>query len=175
MRRRWSAAVLLLLLALATGACGSSTPQAQVHASRAASYKSLRAAAHDAAAVVEIAVEATGTVQAVGSVPFTVTEGRVTEVLRGEHASPTVHLRQLGAVGPDGLLAEGELLRAGERYVAFVTPFVFGDGKATGQHVVVGTWQGLYRVEGTQLVATDRVPSELPKRLSRASLVSAIS
>lgn len=166
----------MLALLVAVGACGPSEPAAKVHLSRTAPYASLRAMAKGASAVVEVAVDGPGVVQTVGNVPFTVTEVRVTEVLHGTIDDPVVRLRQLGSTqSGGGLVPEGELVKAGERYVAFVTPFAFADGRPTGQYVVVGAWQGLYRVEGTQLMATDRVASALPKRLSRTSLHTAIT
>lgn len=174
MRRRTLTLALLLLLLVAAGACGPSKPEGRVHASRTASYASLRAMAKDAVAVVELAVDGPGAVQVVGAVPFTVTEARVTEVVHGKLDGELLRLRQLGSTQSGGLVPEGELVRAGERYVAFVVPFTFADGKPTGQHVVAGSWQGLYRVEGTELVTTDRVPSPLPTRLSKASLRAAV-
>lgn len=177
MRRALVPAALVLLLVVAVGACGSPRPESRAHLSRTVSYGNLRAMAHDAAAVVEVAVEDAGTVETLGGLPFTVTETRVTEVLRGtlDVDADVLRLRQLGsAQSSGGLVPEGELVKPGERYVAFVVPFTFADGKPTGQHVVLGAWQGLYRVEGSELVATDKVPTPLPRRLSRASLHSAL-
>jgi hypothetical protein len=166
---------LVLLLVVAVGACGSSAPERTVHLSRTATYGSFRAMAHDAVAVVEVAVEGNGAAETLGGLPFTVTEARVTEVVRGRLDTDVVRLRQLGSSqSSGGLVPEGELVKAGERYVAFVVPFTFADGRPTGQHVVLGAWQGLYRVQGSELVATDKVPSALPKRLSKASLRTAL-
>ena len=175
MRRAYTVPTLVLLLVVAVGACRSSAPETRTHLSRNASYGSFPAMARDAVAVVEVAVEGNGTTTTLGGLPFTVTEARVTEVLRGKLDSDTIRLRQPGsAQSSGGLVPEGELVKAGERYVAFVVPFAFADGRPTGQHVVLGAWQGLYRVDGGELVATDKVPSALPKRLSRTSLHSAL-
>jgi hypothetical protein len=158
-----------------SAACSEEGTTPQVHASRTVEYHSLKQAARDADAVVEIAVERTGEMELVGSVPFTVTEARVVDVLKGSVAGEAIRLRQLGADSPDGLVAEGELLEAGEHYVALVVPFVFDDFRPTDQHVVVGGWQGLYRVEGDMLVATDKAPTALPRRLTRSSFKAEVT
>lgn len=173
MRPRLPAAVVGL--ALLTAACAGQQSAPRVHTSRAAEYQSLKHAARDADAVVEIAVERSGVVETVGTVPFTVTEARVVEVMMGRHAGDAIRLRQLGSTQGSGLAPEGDLLEAGKRYVAIVVPFTFGDFQPTGQHVVVGGWQGLYRVEGDELVATDKLRTALPRRLTRWSFVAAIA
>jgi hypothetical protein len=164
-----------VVLVLLTAACAGQPPAPQVHTSRSVEYQSLKHAARDADAVVEIAVERTGVVETVGSVPFTVTEARVVDVVKGRHAGDAIRLRQLGSAQGSGLVPEGDLLEPGRRYVAIVVPFTFGDFQPTGQHVVVGGWQGLYRVEGEELVATDKLRTALPRRLTRRSFVTAVT
>ena len=173
MRPRLAAAAVGL--AVLGAACSAPRPTPQVHTSRAIEYQSLKHAARDADAVVEIAVERSGVVETVGTVPFTVTEARVIEVVKGRHAGDAIRLRQLGSTQGSGLVPEGDLLEAGKRYVAIVVPFTFGDFQPTGQHVVVGGWQGLYRVEGEELVATDKTRTALPRRLTRRSFVAAVT
>ncbi|HEX2039407.1 MAG TPA: hypothetical protein VHF47_06700 [Acidimicrobiales bacterium] len=167
---------LAVLTVVLTAACSDSGPAPrQVHTSRNVEYRSLKHAARDADAVVEIAVDQAGVVESVGAVPFTVTSARVAEVMKGRFDGDVIRLRQLGSSQGGGLVPEGELLEAGKRYVAIVVPFTFADFQPTGQHVVVGAWQGLYRVEGDELVATDKVRTALPRRLTKRSFVAAIS
>lgn len=167
--------IVVGVAALFAGACSEPRSAPQVHASRTLEYQSLQQAARDADAVVEISVEKAGAVETVGRMPFTVTEARVVDVVKGRYDGTTVRLRQLGSAQGGGLVPEGELLQAGKRYVAIVVPFTFGDFRPTGQHVVVGAWQGLYRVEGDELVATDAARTALPRRLKRSSFVAAIA
>jgi hypothetical protein len=167
--------VVALALAVSTAACAEQRAPQQLHTSRAAEYRSLKQMARDADAVVELAVDASGAVEKVGSMPFTVTEARVVEVLKGHFEGDVVRLRQAGSTQASGLVPEGDLLEAGKRYVALVVPFTFGDYRPTGQHVVVGGWQGLYRVEGDELVATDKSRTALPRRIPKSSFVSEVS
>lgn len=167
---------MALALAVSTAACGGPrAPQQQLHTSRANEYRSLKQLARDADAVVEFAVDVAGGVEKVGAMPFTVTEARVVDVLKGTFEDDAIRLRQVGATQSQGLVAEGELLEPGKHYVALVVPFTFSDYRPTGQHVAVGGWQGLYRVEGDELVATDKARSELPRRLLKSSFVAAVS
>ena len=166
----------VLATAIAVGACGGDgSPVRSVHASRTVEYESLKDAARDADAVVELAVDGNGTVEKVGRVPFTVTEARVVDVVKGRFEGTTIRLRQLGSAQGSGLVPEGELLAAGRRYVAIVVPFTFADYAPTGQHVVVGGWQGLYRVDGDVLVATDDVLTKLPREISRQRFLEAVT
>ena len=161
--------VVAAVAAVVAGCSAPPAPPQQFHASRTVEYRSLQEAAREAEVVVEIAVEKEGAAETVGAVPFTVTSARVTDVLRGSFEGSEISLRQVA------LASEGELLGAGERYVALLVPFTYEDYKPTGQHVVVGGWQGLYRVEGDELVATDKVRTALPRRLKRASFVAALA
>ncbi|MDQ3757114.1 MAG: hypothetical protein M3394_04625 [Actinomycetota bacterium] len=164
------------VLGIASAACSEQQPTTQqLHTSRALEFPSLKHVAHEADAVVEIAVDAAGVVETVGNMPFTVTEARVAGVLKGRDVGRTIRLRQVGSAQGAGLVPEGELLQAGKRYVAIVVPFTFGDYKPTGQYVVVGGWQGLYRVEGDEVVATDALRTSLPRRLTRNTFVAAVT
>jgi hypothetical protein len=173
MRARLVGVVVALAVVLA--ACGGEPPTRGVHASRTVEYESLKHAARNADAVVEIEVDRSGVVEKVGSLPFTVTQARVVGVVKGRFSDATIRLRQLGSAQGDGLAPEGELLTPGRRYVAIVVPFTFEDFAPTGQHVVVGGWQGLYRVQDDLLVATDDGRTKLPRQISRRQFVEAVA
>jgi hypothetical protein len=78
-----------------------------------------------------------------------------------------MRLRQSGSISqPD---VDTPLVEAGDRYLMFVSPFVFSDGQPTGQYVVVGGGAGLFQASGDDsFPKQDRLSSELPAQVHRS-------
>lgn len=77
-----------------------------------------------------------------GGLPFTVTETRIDELLRGRLAEPTLWIRQTGT--KDNHLENDPILTKGERALLFLQPFELVRGTPAGQWVIAGIYQGRY-------------------------------
>ena len=152
--------VSLTGLALMLAGCGSqpaATAHVVIDGNLAKSYSSVAALLADSSAVVEVTTTDHRSVSYVGRIPYTVTTATVRRVLRGILTASSIQVRQLGMPSTTSLQVDNPqpLLSSGSTYVAFVTPFTFGDGRPTGQYVVVGAGQGLYSVHSGEVTQLD--------------------
>jgi len=156
---------------------------AAVHGSAARTFHSLRELTDASRAVVQVRATPQHTVEVIGGVPFTVTTVEVTKIEHGSvNGQTTLHVRQLGGEQQGVAVASNAvLLRPGTDYVLFVEPFSFGDGRDTGQWVIVGPDAGQYELQGDRLVRSSGAPvstdaeDTVPATMSLAQLRAALA
>lgn len=114
---------------------------------QAVAYRSLAALRRAASSVAVLAPTATTRRTSIGGMAFTITRVRVQETLAGKLLAHTILLRQTGAPGMT-LIGCGQLVSAGHRYLAYLTPFRLHQGgpQVGDQYSVVGGNQGLFEL-----------------------------
>lgn len=191
MRRGRGSAVLVVVAVALTG-CSSGDrapkaagPERTVLGSAARSFGSLSDLISSGKAVVRVRSTTERSVEWIGDVPFTVTSVDVMGVERGSVANAErVRVRQLGGtVGGVQVASNAVLLQPGTQYVLFVEPFSFGDGRDTGQWVILGPDLGMYELRGDRLLrpsspdipggdGASAVPASLTLQQLRAELAT---
>lgn len=131
----------------------------------------------NASLIVEVMVSDEVDEEAISSSTFAVTTVTVTQVLsEGETAVAAGDEVRVRYTGRTTELYEGMPgpLVAGDRYILFLEPFTFGDGRDTGQWVVVppGQWRGQAKGHAFELdiVGGAEPMSQLPDVLDPAEL-----
>lgn len=181
MRFRAGIPVVVIAVTLLAAACGGESPATKasdpsavessstsartatgLHVSRVRSYGSLRALAADSSEVVEV-VAGTATEEVVNTVPFIITEVKVTRSFRGEaRIGDVLKVRQTGTVA---VRSEDlpPVMTSGRTYLLFLTPFTNPD--PTGEMTIVGL-AGIFEFDGGKAIRLDPSSVELPSGIS---------
>lgn len=137
-------------LAGAPGPARASTPTPSKHlvCDATTSYGSLRALGRAASSIAALAPTTASRRLSIDGVPITITRVSVLETLAGKPLPTTIQLRQTGSPGVILTGACEPLVTAGERYLAYLTPFRLRHTGAPvdGQYVVTGGSQGLFEL-----------------------------
>jgi hypothetical protein len=147
------------------GVRSSETTVGGIVCDQAVAYRSLSALRRAASSVAVLAPTTSTRRTSLGGLPITITRVRVQETLAGKRLARTILLRQTGAPGT-ALTGCGQLVAAGRRYLAYLTPFRLhhGDQPVSGQYTVVGASQGLFELHHPTSTAGSSTPAALPTR-----------
>ncbi len=130
------------------GSATAPTLSRHVVCDAATSYGSLRALGRAASSIAVLAPTTESRNLSIDGLPFTITHASVLETLAGKPLPTTIQLRQTGS--PRVILTGAcePLVSAGERYLAYLTPFRLRHTGAPvdGQYVVTGGSQGLFEL-----------------------------
>ncbi len=148
--------VLVAAAAVAVAASGrdhgsaaerSSVALGQIICDQAVAYHSLKALRQATSSVAVLAPTSVTHRDSIGGELFTITRVRVQETISGRRLAPIILLRQIGAPGVT-LSGCGQLVSAGRRYLAYLTPFTLRHGgpPVGGQYSIVGGNQGLFEL-----------------------------
>ncbi|MFI6105537.1 hypothetical protein [Streptomyces sp. NPDC051310] len=167
-------AALVVLAALAVTGCSATTEAEKksapvLHASLQHEYKSLAELREDSSLVVRVTA-AHARVRTLHTVPFTITEVKVQEVLKGKTENRTLSVQQLGSLelaSPD----TSQLLEKGREYILFLEPYHLVPGDHTGLHTITGE-QGIYGYSSEKQAYEYASGSEarVPKSLTRVQI-----
>jgi hypothetical protein len=144
-------------------------PAGKLEGSKVKFYRSLRELAAESTLVLRVRIQGTRTDDLNLDTPWTLATVEALSSYKGETPRSALTVRQLGNTTwvPDDL----PLLRTGQEYILFLSPFEWSAGKPSGEWVIQGA-AGSYRFESTTtLVREDRASESLPERATLPDLL----
>lgn len=149
-----------------------------VAAQRLKMYKSLSELAKESTVVVRATATDTSDVETVGQefdpTPFTVTTVKVTKSFQGSTTGELLKIRQLGTAEMGKSEDVLPVIKAGQEYVFYLSPFEFLDHKPTGQYNVTGmAGEFAANADGTA-ARVDELSTDLPKQISEQDIVDSL-
>ncbi|WP_131745810.1 hypothetical protein [Frankia sp. Cppng1_Ct_nod] len=184
---RRSAVALSLFIAAAACAGTSTSEQVTrpadgryIEMSREKTYTSLDQLTADSDAVARVKTTSKTAVVEVDNIPFTITDVRVTEVLRGS-LPDSIRIRQTGTSDTryqdsgSSETTRSPVLHSSTTYLLFLDRFNRPGEDVTNQYVIVGVAAGIFREEGDQALLQDNESPNLPATVSIPSLRSRIA
>lgn len=161
---------------VSTAGSGEAANTSRLHGtlsgSRVSLYGSMKDMAKDSTVVVRATAVDTPVVEKIGKVPFTVQTVKVSESFQGSTPGALLKVRQVGDTVVTGGDEFAPLLKTGNEYILFLSPFYL-NGKTDQYNATGGAGVFLANADGTAS-RLDKMSEQLPQKITAATVRQAL-